>query len=158
VNESFASVQSFCPYTSFEAGIYAPGVRLHVGLPLSKTAALQVSLLSSIQVKVVPPMYSQHKIAHTHLKAPHLQLFTESGTQRPDWPLLKQTSSFKLVAATQQPPVGTGRLAFTPARSRRSTSRRTADAPGSSTAIAEAKATRAIKAVGMENFMLRLNE
>lgn len=44
-----------------------------------------------------------------------LQLLTFAGTQRPVWPLTLQTSCFKLVAATQHAPVGTGRFALAPA-------------------------------------------
>jgi hypothetical protein len=149
----------FCHYSivcsSPEATIHARGVRLHVGLPLSKTTALYVSLLSSIQVKVVPPICMVSTNSNLSFTGSNPQFFPESGTQRPDWPLLKQTSSFKLVAATQQAPFRTVRFALAPWRSRR-TSWRTTDASGSSMVIADARATRVKKALRTENFILRL--
>lgn len=85
----------------------------------------------------------------------HPQLLTESGTQRPVWPLTLQTSCFNDVPAMQHAPEGTGRLALAPFwRSMRMASRGRAATPSTSAMEALARAVMAKMMVEMESFMV----
>jgi hypothetical protein len=132
-----------------------PSIYLQVGRPFSKTLALHLTVLLSMQFKAPLPLSHQQKELSKD-EDRYLQLkLAPRGKQRPAAPVaVVHTSSFKLVLGTQQLPDATGRLALAPARSWRRTSRRMAPSRGVSTVAAVAKAMRAKKAMVLVNCIL----
>ena len=143
---------------------YAPWRSLHRGLPLSNTLALQVNLESSMHVNRSPPIHHHVLISipffsfyfpslivdqQSQFGRKYSQLLTLAGTHLPVWPLTLQTSCFKLVLATQQVPLGTGRPAFWRAKM----SRRRTEVSDSMTAALTERAVKK-REVRMVNFIL----